>query len=407
MSVQSRLGEYYDVVIIGAGPVGGYLGWSMRKLGHSVLIIEEHSEIGRPFQCAGLVNPGAMERVPMEDTVLTPIWGARINSPNGTTVDIGSPERVRTWSVCRKKFDEGVVRLAVESGANIILNSKPTNIVIEDNFAELSVDVNGTIMQVRCALVCGCDGAHSWVRREMKMGRPKEMMIGYQVEVTGYNGSEGQLDMFTGNDIAPGFFAWAIPSGETTRIGMWSRADLLSGKSCEMLVDNLMNSSIWKSRFEHCNIIGRFGGPVPSGLLKYPLGERVALFGDASGACKPTTGGGIGTGFDQVDLLAPKLSAYMNNDTLGKEKMKALVKNLEPLRKKLNRARALRDAFLTEASDEELERVFMVWSRPEVTKIINESGEIDNPIPLGIRLLKEVPEFRSLATKAASAIIWS
>ena len=407
MSVRSRLDEYYDVVIIGAGPVGGYLGWSMRKLGHSVLIIEEHSEIGRPFQCAGLVNPGAMERVPMEDTVLTPIWGARINSPNGTTVDIGSPERVRTWSVCRKKFDEGVVRLAVESGANIILNSKPTNIVIEDNFAELSVDVNGTIMQVRCALVCGCDGAHSWVRREMKMGRPKEMMIGYQVEVTGYNGSEGQLDMFTGNDIAPGFFAWAIPSGETTRIGMWSRADLLSGKSCEMLVDNLMNSSIWKSRFEHCNIIGRFGGPVPSGLLKYPLGERVALFGDASGACKPTTGGGIGTGFDQVDLLAPKLSAYMNNDTLGKDKMKALVKNLEPLRKKLNRARALRDAFLTEASDEELERVFMVWSRPEVTKIINESGEIDNPIPLGIRLLKEVPEFRSLATKAASAIIWS
>ena len=407
MSVRSRLDEYYDVVIIGAGPVGGYLGWSMRKLGHSVLIIEEHSEIGRPFQCAGLVNPGAMERVPMEDTVLTPIWGARINSPNGTTVDIGSPERVRTWSVCRKKFDEGVVRLAVESGANIILNSKPTNIVIEDNFAELSVDVNGAVMQVRCALVCGCDGAHSWVRREMKMGRPKEMMIGYQVEVTGYNGSEGQLDMFTGNDIAPGFFAWAIPSGESTRIGMWSRADLLSGKSCEMLVDNLMNSSIWKSRFEHCNIIGRFGGPVPSGLLKYPLGERVALFGDASGACKPTTGGGIGTGFDQVDLLAPKLSAYMKNDTLGKENMKALVKNLEPLRKKLNRARALRDAFLTEASDEELERVFRVWSRPEVTKIINESGEIDNPIPLGIRLLKEVPEFRSLATKAASAIIWS
>lgn len=407
MSVQSRLDEYYDVVIIGAGPVGGYLGWSMRKLGHSVLIIEEHSEIGRPFQCAGLVNPGAMKRVPMEHTVLTPIWGARINSPNGTTVDIGSPERVRTWSVCRKKFDEGVVRLAVESGANIILNSKPTKIVIEDNFAELSVDVNGTIMQVRCALVCGCDGAHSWVRRQMKMGRPKEMMIGYQVEVTGYNGSEGQLDMFTGNDIAPGFFAWAIPSGETTRIGMWSRADLLSGKSCEMLIDNLMTSSIWKSRFENCNIIGRFGGPVPSGLLKYPLGERVALFGDASGACKPTTGGGIGTGFDQVDLIAPKLSSYMNNDTLGKEKMKTLVKDLEPLRKKLNRARALRDAFLTEATDEELERVFMVWSRPEVTEIINESGEIDNPIPLGIRLLKEVPEFRSLATKAASAIIWS
>ena len=135
--------------------------------------------------------------------------------------------------------------------------------------------------------------------------------------------------------------------------------------------------------------------------------ERVSLFGDASGACKPTTGGGIGTGFDQVDLLAPILSECIKNNDLGDAKMKSLVKILGPMRKKLNRARALRDAFLTEVTDEELESVFQVWSRPEVTQIINESGEIDNPIPLGIRLLKEVPEFRSLATKAASAVIWS
>ena len=331
MNVQTQVEEFYDVIIIGAGPVGGYLGWKFRELGHTVLIVEEHSEIGRPFQCAGLVNPGAMERVPMNDTILTPIWGARINSPHGTTVDIGSPERIRTWSVCRKKFDEGVVRLAVESGVDIILDSKPTKLDIEHDFAEVSINVAGEIYQVRCALVCGCDGAHSWVRRTMKMGRPKEMMIGYQVEVTGYNGSSGQLDMFTGNDIAPGYFAWAIPSGETTRIGMWSRADLLSGKSCEMMVDSLMNSSIWKQRFENCNVVGRFGGPVPSGLLKYPMRERVALFGDASGACKPTTGGGIGTGFDQVDLLTPILSECINHGDLGEVKMKSLAKILGPM----------------------------------------------------------------------------
>ena len=133
MDIQAQIEEFYDVVIIGAGPVGGYLGWKFKELGHTVLIVEEHSEIGRPFQCAGLVNPGAMKKVPMNDTILTPIWGARINSPNGTTVDIGSPERIRTWSVCRKKFDEGVVRLAVESGADIILNSKPTKLDIEED----------------------------------------------------------------------------------------------------------------------------------------------------------------------------------------------------------------------------------------------------------------------------------
>ena len=157
--------EFYDVVIIGAGPIGGYLGWNLRRLGHSVLIIEEHSEIGRPFQCAGLVNPGAMARVPLEKTVLSPIWGARINSPNGITVDIGSPERIRTWSVCRKKFDEGVVTLAVESGAALWLDSSPTNISIYDDFAEVTVKSSNTEKTIKCALICGCDGAHSWVRR--------------------------------------------------------------------------------------------------------------------------------------------------------------------------------------------------------------------------------------------------
>ena len=57
-------------------------------------------------------------------------------------------------------------------------------------------------------------------------------------------------------------------------------------------------------------------------------------------------------------------------------------------------------------SDDELEDVFSVWARPEVIALINDVGEIENPIPLGIKMLKEVPEFRRLATRAAKAILW-
>ena len=46
MDIQAQIEEFYDVVIIGAGPVGGYLGWKFKELGHTVLIVEEHSEIG-------------------------------------------------------------------------------------------------------------------------------------------------------------------------------------------------------------------------------------------------------------------------------------------------------------------------------------------------------------------------
>ncbi len=44
--------RHYDVIIVGAGPVGGYLARKFREENFDVLILEEHDQIGRPFQCA-------------------------------------------------------------------------------------------------------------------------------------------------------------------------------------------------------------------------------------------------------------------------------------------------------------------------------------------------------------------
>ena len=341
---------HYDVAIVGAGPVGGYLALKLRESGHSVLLIEEHAEVGRPFQCAGLVNPDAMSKVSLEETALSVIWGARIHGPSGTPVEIGNQERVRTWSVCRKKFDERVVGKSIDAGADIWLSSYPEDAEIGPDSALLHVNKDGETVEVECKLICGCDGAHSWVRRKFRFGRPKEMMVGFQVEVTGYPGVEGVLDMYTGSSIAPGFFAWAIPSGSTTRIGMWSRPDLLDESSCESLLGKLMNDSIWSERFSQCRIVGKFGGPVPSGMLKRTIRPRIALFGDAAGSCKPTTGGGIGPGFEQVDIMVPDISRAIISDNHSEENMIRISKMLDPMRRKHRKAKALRDAFVTAVS---------------------------------------------------------
>ena len=396
----------YDVVVIGGGPIGGYLSRRFNEFGHSVLIIEEHDEIGRPFQCAGLVNPESMKKVDLHNSILKEIWGARIHSPSGIPVVIGNNSRIRTMSVCRKIFDEGVVLQAINSGTEILLSSKPNFVNIETDRVKLEIKTPEGTKNVESKLLCGADGAHSWVRRFFKMGRPKEMMIGFQIEVTGYEGDEGRLDMYTGRDIAPGYFAWAIPSGDSTRIGTWSRAELLNGFSCEDLIDRLRNKELWKHRFENITEIGRFVGPVPSGFVKKPMIERVALFGDAAGVCKPTTGGGIGPGFNQVDLLVPILSKSIINNDLSETKMIKHSKVLKSMISDQKRKKGLRDAFLSESNDDELNEIFSVWSRPEVIELINEVGEIENPIPLGIRMLKEIPEFRKLAGKAAKALIW-
>ena len=396
----------YDFVVIGAGPVGSLLAQRLTQGGASVLIIEEHAQIGRPFQCAGLVNPEAMEIVGLHDTVLTPIWGARIHGPSGEVVSIGSTDTVRTWSVCRKLFDESILESAVDSGADLWLSSSPISAEQDDSEVSIKISTPDGEKTVRCSMLCGADGAHSWVRRRFRMGRPKEMIVGFQIEVSGYVGEEGKLDMYTGSEIAPGFFAWAIPSGDTTRIGVWSKAELLEGKSPEQLLKTLMYNSQWSHRFSDCREVGRFCGPVPSGLVKRPLKGRVMLFGDAAGLCKPTTGGGIGPGFKHVETMISDLLRRVAGELTQVQLDSIVAEKHKSIRKDQGRAKALRDAFLTQMGDEELDQVFSVWSKPEVTELINEVGEIENPIPLGIRMLREVPEFKSLARRAVKAVLW-
>ena len=65
--------------------------------------------------------------------------------------------------------------------------------------------------------------------------------------------------------------------------------------------------------------------------------------------------------------------------------MKKHSKVLKSMISDQKRKKGLRDAFLSESNDDELNEIFSVWSRPEVIELINEVGEIENPIPLGIR----------------------
>ncbi|MEE2812379.1 MAG: geranylgeranyl reductase family protein [Candidatus Thermoplasmatota archaeon] len=395
----------YDVVIIGGGPIGGHLGRILSESDISVLILEEHLVIGRPFQCAGLVTPSAMARVGLYDTVLSDVWGARINSPKGTVVEIGQPDILRTHVVCRKLFDEGCVRQALDAGAHIWLDSRPTDANVVDGAMELTVNREGKIETVRCRLLCGADGAHSWTRRHFRLGRPKEFMVGFQAEVTGYNGLSDRLDMFTGESIAPGLFAWAIPNGDTHRIGLWAHPERLDGRSCEDLYDELKYNSIWSDRFTNVRETARYCGPIPSGVLRRIHKERVVLFGDAAGFCKPTTGGGIGPGFDQIHLLAPSLIKAIRSNRLSQSQLKRICKPVAKMRKELERARILRDLFVTSCDDDELEKNFTIFAKNNVIDLINEAGDIEKPVPLGIRLLKEVPEFRRMAAKATWALL--
>tara|TARA_B100001115_G_C15847846_1_gene428308 strand:- start:4697 stop:5923 length:1227 start_codon:yes stop_codon:yes gene_type:complete len=399
----------WDVVIIGAGPVGGHTANLLAQRGQRVLLIEEHNEIGRPFQCAGLVTPNAMKQVGLYDTILEEIDGALIHGPSGTLVPVGTGGTIRTYVVCRKLFDEAVVKQSMISGATLWLNSKPTNAVVNQDYVSLRINKNGKDIELTTKLLIGCDGAHSWTRRYFKMGRPKELMIGFQTEVVGYQFRKRWLEMYSGSEIAPGFFAWVIPSGnDSCRIGLWSTAERLDGKSIEECYHNLLNHPLWKERFADIKETARYCGPVPSGMVRKAYKNRVLLIGDAAGMAKPTTGGGIGPGFEQINGIVDKLSVAIVENKLSEENLKSIARtHFEKMRKDQSRARSLRNLLVSDCEDTELDRHFEQFARPEVISLINEVGDIEKPVPLGMALLRRVPAFRKLALKAGMKLIFS
>ncbi|MBA45508.1 MAG: hypothetical protein CMB31_02840, partial [Euryarchaeota archaeon] len=165
------------------------------------------------------------------------------------------------------------------------------------------------------------------------------------------------------------------------------------------------NDSKFAFRFEGITEVARYCGPVPAGVLRKIARERILLFGDAAAICKPTTGGGIGPGFEQVDLMLPDLLKCFKNNDFSEKSLTKVSKNIDVIRKHHKRARQLRDLFLTEVEDEELDQIFNVFARPEVIKMINEFGDIEKPVPLGMKMMKEIPEFRKMSMKAAWTLL--
>ena len=401
----------YDVIIIGAGPVGGYTARVLSERGLSVLKLQEHNELGRPYQCAGLVTPSAMDAVEAYDTVVADVDGALIHGPSGTLVPVGKEGELRTYVVCRKRFDQTVVQQGLEAGSDIMLESQPVSADVQPDGVVVEI-VNQRTDQtttLRSKLLIGCDGAHSWVRRRFKMGYPKEMMIGFQTEVVGYEGQERWLEMFSGSKIAPGFFAWVIPSGNGThRIGLWSRADLLEGRTVLDCYNDLLKHPLWKDRFANITETARYCGPVPSGMIRRPIKDRVMVIGDAAGMAKPTTGGGLGPGFKQISSIADRLVEQVHRNQLSEKNLKAIAKSSwSKLKKEQDRARALRDLLVSTRTDEELDMHFTNFAKPEVIELINEIGDIEKPVPLGLALLKKVPAFRKLALQAGVKLLFT
>lgn len=389
----------FDVVIVGAGPAGGLAAERVARKGYSVALIEEHREIGEPIQCGGLVTPRVFDYVKCKETIIGEVHGAEIYSPKGRCLRIDGHE-TEAVVVDRAMFDRAIVTEAVRAGAKTFLGAQAQGAERDEAGVAVHVDQDGATKTIHGKIVIGCDGVRSNVAKWFDILRPKKILPGFEVEMAGVRGDPGLVKLFVGNEIAPGFFGWIIPSGDTARVGLC----LGQGNAYAFLEQMLQNPIVQRYTKGAQPILYIVGG-IPIGFPRRTYADNVMIVGDAACQAKATSGGGIFTSLHCASLAAEVAVQALEAKDYSARMMhryhRAWTKSIG---KELRKDLAIHESF-QRLTDEQFEELFDIFDNPEILKLIEAKGDIDFPSKVGWALIKEEPRLLKYVGKALRMMI--
>ena len=288
----------YDVVVVGAGPAGSMAARAAAEKGVRVLFLEEHPEVGVPVNCAeGLSANGLRDAgiPPSPEVVSQEVKGVRVYAPNGKYLELPSSERAG-YTINRDVFDQRLAEMAVESGAELMLETRALRVVKEEGRVTGVLAKRGDeIMEIRAGVVIGADGFSSIVRRTAGLGRwYADVATCAQFRLAGLHLEEPEIsEFYVGAKYAPGGYAWVFPkSKEVANVGLGVRR-IHKKPAIEYLKDFVKADP----RLRSGKPILVNGGVTPvSGLVEQMTGDGVMLVGDAAGQLIPVTGAGVHAG---------------------------------------------------------------------------------------------------------------
>lgn len=282
--------EYFDIIVVGAGPAGSSAAMTAAKEGVSVLLLEEHQQIGLPLQCAeGLSRStikGYLEINP--ELVSTNLNGSIIRGPTKEEFKIEYPEV--GWILNRKIFDAEIAKMALEKGAVLKTNAKAMG--IEDN--NVVVNEDGEIKKYQYKFLIGADGISSnvsrWMGIDTRLGLDEiEVCAEYLIENIKIDSNYTYL-IFDKN-IAPGGYAWIFPKSKTSANVGLGISPIKTKRKAKGYLDEWV-----KQEFPEGVIKERIFGGVPAKILKKFSGKNFFLVGDAGRFTDPLSGAGIANG---------------------------------------------------------------------------------------------------------------
>jgi len=267
----------YDVVVVGAGPVGSKTAELLARNNTNVLLIEEHEKIGIPIQCTGINSHRILQlSEASKKIIVNQVNTARFYSSDGNYLQLKSKKPV--YVIDRSKLDKEIADRAKKAGADILTSTKFLNFTRLKDY--LRIETNRGKIDTK--ILIGADGPNSSVAKASGIRQPSEYVIGYQ-ETIKDDFSDNIVEMWFGKKITPDFFAWVVPENKK-----WARVGIAAKSNVIQYYRNFI-----KNRFGEIEKKHILGGIIRYGLIETSVADNVLLVGDATCQVKPYSGGGV------------------------------------------------------------------------------------------------------------------
>ena len=295
-----------DVAIAGGGPAGTSLALLLSSNGIDVHLFEEHSSLGSPSHCAGLVGPG-MAEIPhvgeaVRSSTVNEISGAVFVSPGGQRFEVnGGPGSALV--IDRKAFDRRLGEQAIRNGTKIELRSK----VSEVAGGKLIVDGERGRRLFDPKVVVGATGSRFHLARMMG-DLTGSVIPGTQFEVSGLTLDPRMVHIYFGSSVSRGLFGWVIPIDSNT-----ARVGLCSEDNAKERLERLLSTRV-REDFGSGKVLEVNAGSVVYGNRPKTVWDNLLLLGDEALQTKPATGGGI-----HYSIICSQIAAKTITDALQKD----------------------------------------------------------------------------------------
>jgi geranylgeranyl reductase family protein len=388
--------EKYDTIIVGGGPIGGYVSEKIAEKNYNIAVFEKNKKIGQTVNCAGLITPRVFDilNISQKNIVQNQIKGANIHSPSNHVLSVGG-DRVHALVIDRSIFDKQIMQRSERKGTKVFIDNNVESIQRKNGYIEIKTSKK---LDFKTRLLIGADGPFSTVRDRLVFPEPKEYLKGIGCELSGVKLDPDFVEIFVGNQIAPGFFAWIIPineDGTNARVGLC--ASQKNTHSPKFYLSNFLKNKHTKVFFEKTKITKHTGGVIPLGVLNRTFDNNIMLVGDAAAQVKPTSGGGIFPGLFCADICSSVAIQALEKNDFSSQFLKSYHKTLmKDVGKELVRGMRFRYIFKN-LNDKQMDKYVKMFQNQKIVDAINRYGDIDYPSKLMKPLIKKLPSlFRLL-----------